>query len=94
MNDQWLSMTPEELVKQRSRESAGTPDAIAIDRIIELKIARSQADASDKLLTSTDKLVNATHRLGTVTWWLVAGTFLLGISAAVDVIFKIIKGAH
>src|SRR5437868_958082 len=81
----WWNKTPEQLVELRHSLSAGTPDAITVDRMLELRIAKSQAEGSDKLLASTDKLVAATHRLGTVTWWLVAGTFLLGLSAAVDV---------
>src|SRR5438046_10447115 len=86
----WWNKAPEQLVELRHSLSAGTPDAITVDRMLELRIAESQAEGSDKLLASTtDKLVAATHRLGTVTWWLVAGTLLLGLSAAVDVILKV-----
>jgi len=67
---------------------------LAKDRMLELRIAKLQMEGGDKLVASTDKLVATTYRLGTATWWLVAGTFLLGLSAAIDVILKFIKGIH
>ena len=90
----WWKMTPEQLVELRHSLSAGTPDAITVDRMLELHFARWQTEGNAKLLASTDKLVAATHRLGTVTWWLVGGTILLGVSATMDFVFKLIKGMH
>ena len=92
--EDWLKKSPEELIKMRYGESAGTPSAITIDRILELRNAESQANAADQMLRSTDNLVEATRGLRRATWWLVGGTLLLGTSAAVDVILKIVRGSH
>jgi hypothetical protein len=60
----------------------------------QLLAAAKNAEAGDHLAELTGALVAATRRLGTVTWYLVAGAFLLGASAAVDVILKIIREAR
>ena len=92
--DEWWDRTPKGLVELRRSFGAGTPDAIAVDRIIEWKIAEADAEGSAKLVSSTDKLVGATQRLGTMTLWLVGGTVLLGLAAATDVFLKLMKGVH
>ena len=52
------------------------------------------AEGSANLVASTDKLVTATHRLGTVTWFLVGGTALMWIPAVIDIVLKLLKVAH
>ena len=92
--EDWMKLPPPELIKLRHNVGGTTPDGFTINRILEHQHAKQTSEDSGRLVASTNKLVAATHRLGTVTWWLVAGTFLLGASAAVDVILKIIRGAH
>jgi hypothetical protein len=60
-------MSPEQLIALRKSLSAGTPDAIAVDRILELKSAQQEAEGSAKLIAATNALVASTQRLGTVT---------------------------
>jgi hypothetical protein len=88
-------MTLAELLHQKTAShSPGNPMLDRINTAIQVRLAEQQDEASNKLVTSTDKLVAATQRLGTVTWWLVAGTFLLGLSAGVDVALKLMGRTH
>jgi hypothetical protein len=87
--EEWWGMTPMQLVDLRRSLSAGVPEAYALDRIIEFKIAESDAKGNANLVASTDKLVAATQRLGTVTVWLVAGTLLMGLAAVADAVLKL-----
>jgi hypothetical protein len=106
----WLEKSRAELLEilVKSGITPQTPDSVSIRTVIENRLAEEQiqvaekqllaaaknAEAGDHLAELTGALVAATRRLGTVTWYLVAGTFLLGASAAVDVILKIIREAR
>jgi hypothetical protein len=46
------------------------------------------------MVEATQQLVRATQRLGKVTWWLVAGTALMGFAAAVDVVLRVTRSVH
>jgi hypothetical protein len=63
-------------------------------RLLEVRFSERAGEENARLVESTNKLVSATHRLGSVTWGLVGGTILLGLAAATDVVLKIAKGAH
>jgi hypothetical protein len=97
LDERW-NLTTKELVEELGRPLGpgvpGPPEGLLLDRMIDVRIADSDAEGSANLVASTDKLVSATHRLGTMTGWLVGGTLLLGVSAATDVILKLVRGAH
>ena len=80
----WWSKTPKELVELRHSLSAGTPDAITVDRMLELHFARGATEGNEKLVMATDRLVNVTNRLGRATWVLGAMTLLLVIAACIQ----------
>ena len=91
-------MDVKQLVEHRRSFSDGTPEAISVDQTIEWKnaqeIAKSDAEGNARLVASTDNLVGATQRLGTMTVWLVIGTILMGLAAGTDVVLKLLKVAH
>jgi hypothetical protein len=91
--DNWDTLSDRELIS-RGLEMGHTQDQPAMDRLLQVRFSERAGQENEKLVTSTNKLVQATHRLGTVTWWLVGGTILLGLAAATDVVMKLIKGVH
>ncbi len=88
------AMTDRELIDKVWLHAPGNPGALSVDRLLRMRASQREAEGSANLVASTDKLVAATHRLGTVTWCLVAGTILMGLAAALDVLLKLMKGVH
>jgi hypothetical protein len=91
--DNWDPLRDRELIA-RLITQGNTPEQRALDRFLEVRFSEHAGEENARLVESTNKLVAATHRFGTVTWWLAGGTILLGLSAAIDVVLKIAKGAH
>jgi hypothetical protein len=91
--DNWDTLSDRELIA-RGLVEGNTPEQTAISRLLQVRFSERTGVENEKLVHSTNKLVDATQRLGTVTWWLVAGTILLGIAAGTDVVMKIIHGAY
>ena len=94
MIEQYDSLTDREVMDKVAMSAEASPPALLADRLLRVRASEREAEGNAKLVTSTDRLVASTHRLGTVTWWLVGGTFLLGLAAATDVLLKIMKGVH
>jgi len=80
-----------EVIRKTWGQAVTNPGAASVDRLLRLRTAERDADTSAKLVASTDSLVAATKRLGTVTWWLVGGTVLMGLAAGTDVLLKLMN---
>ncbi len=70
------------------------PEAVAVDRLLGARYAADETQGTAALVAATQALVAATQRLGTVTYWLVSGTVLMGLAATIDVLLKLTKGFH
>jgi hypothetical protein len=61
--EDWIKLTPSELIKLRHSLGGGTPDAFTVDRILEQKIAEREAEGSERAAVSSEKLVASTDKL-------------------------------
>jgi hypothetical protein len=88
--DQWRAMTDDQLLDLAHQLTPGTPDDVAVSRILHLRVAQREAQGGAALVKATDRLVRITGRLGTATWVLGGMTLLLVLAAGVQAypIFK------
>jgi hypothetical protein len=70
--DNWDPLPARESIA-RLITQGNTPEQRALDRFLEVRFSERAGEENARLVESTNKLVAATHRLGTVTWWLVGG---------------------
>jgi hypothetical protein len=88
------AMTDRQLIGYVWLHAPGNPTVHSVDRLLRMRASQREAEGSANLVASTEKLVAATHRLGTMTVWLVVGTILMGLAAGADVLLKLLKVAH
>lgn len=82
--DQWRAMTDDQLVDLAHGLTPGTPDDVAVGRILHVRVAQREAQGGAALVKATDRLVRITTRLGTATWVLGGMTLLLVVAAGVQ----------
>jgi hypothetical protein len=85
-------MTDEELISTLGTVRPDTPLARQLEQMVQLRGARRQADATDKLVAATDRLARVTGRLGGATWALAGLTLLLVLAAGLQVYPAFKKG--
>ena len=94
MLEEYDAMSDRELTEKVWMLTPQNPAAVSIDRLLRIRASEREAEGAHALVAATKDLVAATKRLGTVTWWLVAGTLLMGLAAGTDVVLRLIKGMH
>jgi hypothetical protein len=93
--ENWDGLSDRELIARMLFEGGPqSPQQIAASRLLDVRFAERAGQENAKLVQVTQDLVDATRRLGTITAWLVAGTFLLGLAATLDVLMKLLHRAY
>jgi hypothetical protein len=61
--EQWRAMSDDELIDLAHRLTPGTPDDVAVARILRARSAKREADSGTALVRATSRLVSTTGRL-------------------------------
>jgi hypothetical protein len=80
MSENYIGMTEEELIGQLGSFRPDTPISEQLKQIIQIKLARRQAESSTVLSRATDALVAATSGLRWGTWVLAAVTTVMMVT--------------
>jgi hypothetical protein len=98
---EYLAMNREQLVGAVWGMTEQNVSSVSVDRLLRLRQMESEeagaaalVAATQTLIATTDSLVAATKRLGTVTYWLMAVTGLLAVTAAADFVLTLFRSTH
>lgn len=94
MYEDFENLTDLQMIRRTWDSAITNPGAVSVDRLLRLRASEREAEASVKMVESTDRLVAATARLGEVTWWLVVATLILGIAAVIQLVVMLYLGTR